>query len=238
MAIIKPEAFKGVFPYWWQIRVVEKDEFHVRTKVTLSLFHSAEAYIQDKLNNILFDVAVDIPGIDLTNQFIYEWLVENNERFRKGIATPENYVIDVFKSPVWVNDPNPDIKNGLKRSIEGIYYLTYLNSKRLILALRVHFYPKIQVPNPDYIEQIDGEGNVINADSSMITVDSEDYDPSKDIDFALEVDNFYEVQPGVGELDYFNSLMSQGMSNNEIIIQGIQYGLLKGYINKRLYGIV
>lgn len=251
MAIIKTEYHKGSFPYWWVVRNVEEDRFNSKSRVTLSLYHSAEAYMLSKVDNILYEVAVDVPNIGLSNDEITAWVVSNNQRFKTGTDTGSNFEISITQSPVFVIDPNKDPVNGLNRAIEAVYYTKSLNSKMLLLVMEVHFYPNIQAPNPDFEEQfeerniVDGEGNVIGTENVLIneherfiTVSADNYDPALDRHIAWEVDNFYQVAEGVGELDYFNSLITQGMTIEEVLVIGIGYGLQKGYVNKHLYGII
>lgn len=229
MAIIKPENYKGAFPYWWEVRKVDEDRYNGFSKVTLSIYHSVEAHKLDKFNNILYEVAEEVPGIGLTNEQITEYLVSNTNRFKSGTNVGSNYNLDFFTSKVFVVDDNLDPINGLKRAIECISYTMYLNSNFLIIMLRVHFYPNIIVNIPDP----DNEGEFI-----YNTQISENYDIALDREIAWVIDNsqIYE-NSGIGQFDYFLNLRKLGLSDEEIIVQGIKYGLQLGSVNKRLYGI-
>ena len=237
MAIIKPVNYKGLYPYWWEVSKVEEDRVNDTSRVTLSLYASSESCLQDKANNKIYDVAVDLQGTMLSNESICEQAI-TKDRFIDGVDAGV-YNTNTFTSPVWVNDLNPDPKNGLKRAIEGLYYTTYLNAMILVLVMRVHFYPNIQVPNPEFVEELDEENNITNESERYLTISSDVCDPKLDKDVAWVVDDFYEVAPGVGELTYFKSVQANnGLTDEQTITQGIGYGLSKGYIYKRLYGNV
>jgi hypothetical protein len=234
MAIVKSESFKGAFPHWWEIQKVEKLDFHNTSLATFSLFHSYEAYKQDALGNILYDVAVQVPGINLSNEYITAWVVANSPRFKNGIDTGTSQYVTIEQSSVFIHDPNLDPKNGLKRSIEGIYYTEYLNVNMIVLSLRVHYYPKIQVPNPDFVPTYDENDVLLNPEQQFVEQFATDYDPKLDRNIPLVVDNFYEYADGVGELDFFKTLRSQGQTTEQILSLGIMYGLQKGYIDRHL----
>lgn len=225
MAIIKPEDYKGSSPYWWEVRKVDEDRFNNISRVTLSLYHSIEAFTKNKVNNILYEVAADVPGVGLTNDQITTWLVTNHDRFKSGTDVDGQYSVNTHVSPVLVEDSNPDPINGMKRTIEGIFYTAYLNADFVLYTLRAHFYPTIQIPDPE------NEGQFISHISDT-------YDSSLDKDFAWVVDNYDKFQDtGIGTLDYFKAMRGNGMTDNEILTSGIQFGLQTGLINKRLYGI-
>jgi hypothetical protein len=159
---------------------------------------------------------------------------KNIPKIKNGIDTGANPYVSVGQSSVFIHDPNLDPKTGLKRSIEGIYYTEYLNVNMIILSLRVHYYPKVQVPNPDFVPSYDENNILLNPEQEFIEEFATDYDPKLDKNIAWVVDNYYEYADGVGELDYFKTLRSQGQSTEQILSLGIMYGLQKGYIDRHL----
>jgi hypothetical protein len=268
MAIIKPEYWKGMYPYWWEVTKTEEDRLNNKTKVTLSLYFSSETFQQDnsinKTNNKVYDIAVDIDGTLLKNDEITSQIVRLSDRFTDGTDTDNSYDVNTFSSPVYVEDPNPDPTTGYKRTIEGISYLNYFNANLLVLSLRVHFFPDIitinnipdptdtghtiqttqivEIPDPEnsgqtiqttIIVNIPDPNYVPRTIQQIIKTPGTIIDPSLDRNIAWVVDNFSEIQPGIGEFTYFKSLLSQ-MTIEEVFILGIQYGIQKGHVDKRL----
>ena len=243
MAIIKPENYRGEFPYWWEIHRVLEDRFNNISKVTISLYSSPEAYQQNRVDNILYEIALDVPGLSLSNSAITNWAVANHPRFKDGTDTDDSYILSTYKSTVWLDDPNLDTHTGLKRSLEVIWYKPYLNASMMVMMIRVHFYDNIQVNNPNFVPKYDEDGiTLLNPQDQYITQSAAEYNPILDRDFAWIVDDFYNVPiemtggATIGEFTFFKSLKLQGLTDEQVLTQGLQYGLAQGYVDKRLYG--
>lgn len=236
MAIIKPTNYKGLYPYWWVITRVEDDRI-TTTRATLTLYASEEASKIDAYENKIYDVSIEVEGVMLSDESIEAQII-TKERFIDG-TTVSKTTTALNKSSVWLEDPTPDPKNGLKRAIEAISYTPYLNAHKMILSLRAHFYPKIKVENPNYKAQYNEDNELINESEQYNIIDDENYEPKLDVDFAWIVDDIFEVAPGIGEYTYFRNIQTENkLTDEQIITMGIEYGIGKGYINKRLYGTI
>jgi hypothetical protein len=211
MALIKAVSYKGSSPFWWVISEKNESLTENITRIVIRCYLDSDSYNGD-VNNHICDLGqgYTIPGINLTVDNCYKWLIANTSQFADAAYVEGSYKSDVTESPVILEISDDIVIPDCKRKMQVIKYINNYKEKILVVDCEVLFYPK------GYENE---EETTLRQKVTFVT------------------DNFFKyADTEIGEYDYFKEVQTKNnLTDDQILTLGLQYAdKIENKINSKL----